>query len=127
MLFLVWWNCLAFQSFSASTLPEARVKSLNDGEKEFMLMTHNLDPVQNFKPIRLDSYPTNEIKESRLKTDQNLTSPHENQGRGWGESNKASSLHFVNLNMIYEHNRAAPAVNCPTASNIQLKFFFFFF
>lgn len=124
MLFSVWWNCLAFQSFSAFTLPEAKVKLLNDGEKEFMLMTRNLDPVQNFKQILLNSCPNNEITKNRLKNDLNLTSPQQNQGRG--KSNTVSSPHSVNFNMIYEQNGAAPAVNCPTASKFQLKVFFFF-
>lgn len=124
MLFLVWWNCSAFQSFSAFTLPEAKVKLLNDGEKEFMLMTRNLDPVQNFKQILLNSCPNNEITKNRLKNYLNLTSPQQNQGRG--KSNTVSSPHSVNFNMIYEQNGAAPAVNCPTASNFQLKDFFFF-
>lgn len=89
-----------------------------------MLMTRNLDPVQNFKQILLNSCPNNEITKNRLKNDLNLTSPQQNQGRG--TSNTVSSPHSVNFNMIYEQNGAAPAVNCPTASNFQLKVFYFF-
>lgn len=87
-----------------------------------MLMTRNLDPVQNFKQILLNSCPNNEITKNRLKNDLNLTSPQQNPGRG--KSNTVSSPHSVNFNMIYEQNGAAPAVNCPTASNFQLKVFF---
>lgn len=45
------------------------------------------------------------------------------------ERGSLAKLHLctLNLNMTYEQNGAAPAVNCPTASNFQLKVVFFFF
>lgn len=93
---------LSISKFSAFALPQAKVKSLNDGEKEFMLMTHNLDPGQNFKVIILSKNNKRKTNEQIQLKKKDLNVAKFPGAEGTRRSSKVSTVHCVKLSMIYE-------------------------